>query len=74
MMSMSCHVFSCIDVTIQMIKLNSCNGLYVCVYVHNTIRHTCNHFTALLIECFYSGRPYKMILQRLKLVHGINKR
>ena len=31
-------------------------------------------FAAILIEYFYSGRPYKMVLQRLKLVHGTKRR
>ena len=29
---------------------------------------------AILVEYFYSGRPYKVILQRLYLVHGIKRR
>ncbi|XP_065890189.1 uncharacterized protein [Dysidea avara] len=31
------------------------------------------HLGAVIYEYFYSGRPYKIILERLKRIHGVKK-
>ena len=42
----------------------------------NILAYSHDYFGSLdvISEYFYTGRPYKMIIERLRVVHGINKR
>lgn len=54
---------------------NELEGKVYCVdYIQLTMQSRDSSFLALLVKYFYSWRPYKLIVARLKEVHGFNRR